>query len=107
MSVERAARRIVRAIVRGDHQLVLGLPAKLAVLFQTLAPETTATLMTLVDRMLPAPREDASADELRSGWQSRSKWVPSRLTHLADRAVEPHNELRGHSPAELEPGSAG
>jgi NAD(P)-dependent dehydrogenase (short-subunit alcohol dehydrogenase family) len=106
MSVERAARRIVRAIERGDHQLILGLPAKLAVLFQTLAPETTAALMTLVDRMLPAPREDASAEELRSGWQSRSKWVPSRLTHLADPAVEPHNELRGHSPAELEPGRA-
>lgn len=106
MSVERAARRIVRALVRGERELTLGLPAKLAVLLQTLAPETTAALMALVDRMLPAPGEDASADEMRSGWQSRSKWVPSRLTHLADEAVEPHNELRGHSPEELEPGSA-
>ena len=100
MSAKRAARRIVRAIERGEHELTLGLPAKLAVLVQTLAPETTATLMTVVDRMLPAPREDADS-ELRSGWQSRSRWVPSGLTRLADQATVENNELRGHSPEEL------
>jgi NAD(P)-dependent dehydrogenase (short-subunit alcohol dehydrogenase family) len=105
MSVRRAARRIVRALALGEPALTLGLPAKLAVLVQTLAPETTAALMTLVARLLPGPRQDASP-ETRSGWESRSRWVPSRLTRLADRAVEPHNELRGHSPAELEPGAA-
>ncbi len=105
MSVERAARRIVRALVRGEHELTLGLPYKLAVLVQALAPETTASLMTLANRMLPAPREDAGP-ESRSGWESRSRWVPSRLTHLADEATAEHNELRGHSPEELEPGAA-
>jgi hypothetical protein len=41
------------------------------------------------------------AGELRSGWQSRSRWVPSGLTRLADQATEENNELRGHSPEEL------
>jgi NAD(P)-dependent dehydrogenase (short-subunit alcohol dehydrogenase family) len=101
MSARRAARRIVRAIERGERELTLGLPAKLAVLMQAFAPETTAAMMTLVDRMLPAPRNNASAQE-RSGWQSRSRWVPSRLTRPLDRAAETYNELRGHSPDELE-----
>ena len=100
MSAQRAARRIVRAIELGEHELTLGLPAKLAVLLQALVPGATATMMTLVDRMLPAPRDNESAQQ-RTGWQSRSRWVPSRLTRPADRAAETYNELRGHSPAEL------
>ena len=100
MSVQRAARRIVRAIEHGEHELTLGLPAKLAVLVQALAPETTAALMTVVARMLPAPRRDESTEQ-RSGWESRSRWVPSGLTHLADRATEEYNGLRGHAPEEL------
>lgn len=102
MSASRAARRIVRAIERGERELTLGLPAKLAVLVQALAPETTAAMISLVDRMLPAPREVESA-QARQGWESRSRWVPSRLTRPADRAAETYNELRGHSPDELVP----
>jgi len=100
MSVRRAARRIVRAIERGERELTLGLPAKLAVLVQAIAPETTAATMALIDRLLPAPRDNESA-QTRSGWDSRSRWVPSRLTRPADRAAETYNELRGHSPDEL------
>jgi hypothetical protein len=105
MSARRAARRIVRAIERGERELTLGLPAKLAVLMQALAPETTAAIMTLVDRMLPAPRDNATPQS-RTGWESRSRWVPSRLTRPADRAAETYNELRGHAPEELRQESA-
>jgi NAD(P)-dependent dehydrogenase (short-subunit alcohol dehydrogenase family) len=100
MSVRRAARRIVRAIEHGERELTLGLPAKLAVLLQAIAPETTAAMMSLVARVLPEPRENASA-QARSGWESRSRWVPSLLTRPADRAAETYNELRDHAPEEL------
>ena len=91
----------MRAIEHGERELTVGLPAKLAVLLQAIAPETTAAMMTLVDRMLPEPRENVSA-ETRSGWESRSRWVPSLLTRPADRAAQTYNELRDHAPEELE-----
>lgn len=105
MSARRAARRIVRAIERGERELTLGLPAKLAVLAKALAPETTARLVSLTARMLPDPREHGG-DRRRSGWESRSRWVPSLLTRTADRAAMTYNELRGHTPEELRPGHA-
>lgn len=93
MSARRAARRIVKAIENGERELTLGLPAKLAVVIQALAPELTAATMSLVNRMLPAPPEREQIEE-REGWQARSRWVPSRV----DRAARTYNELRGQRP---------
>lgn len=101
MSARRAARRIVRSIESGERELTLGWPAKLAVLAQALAPETIGGVMALVDRALPAPCEDGGAQR-RSGWESRSRWAPSRWTRSSDRAAEIYDELEGHSAEELE-----
>jgi len=34
-----------------------------------------------------------SGDQARSGWQSLSRWAPSRLTRLTERAAIQNNEL--------------
>jgi len=56
VSAERAARRIVTAIRRGDAEVTLGLHAKLAARANGLAPGATAELLALVARALPEVR---------------------------------------------------
>jgi NAD(P)-dependent dehydrogenase (short-subunit alcohol dehydrogenase family) len=100
MSARRAARRILRAARRGEPMLTLGLPAKLAVLMHALAPRLFASFVGTIARALPAPRQ-GHASATRSGWDSRSRLVPSALTALSNRAAKRNNELKGHHPEEL------
>jgi NAD(P)-dependent dehydrogenase (short-subunit alcohol dehydrogenase family) len=103
MDVQYAARRIVDACRYGEPSLTLGVPAKLAVLAQALAPNLVGRLMAIGNRFLPAPRVGASS-VARRGWQSRSRWAPSFLTRKIDAAAAEYNELdsRGDEPAARE-----
>ena len=56
VSAERAARRIVAAIRRGDPEVTLGLHAKLAARANGMVPGATAELLALVARALPDVR---------------------------------------------------
>ena len=87
----RAARKIVEACRRGDAELIVGLPAKLAVLMDAACPQTTAALMALTNRLLPRA-SDRGGTEQRSGWQSVSRIAPSILSRLSDRATRENNE---------------
>jgi len=91
MSAKRAARQIVNACQRGDAEVVLSLPAKLAVKFHGLAPATTASFLSLVNRMLPPP--GGIGTEVRTGEQSFSDVSPSWLTTLNERAAQRNNEV--------------
>jgi NAD(P)-dependent dehydrogenase (short-subunit alcohol dehydrogenase family) len=91
---ERAARQILEACRHGEPHLILTQQARLAAAAATLMPGLTACALTLVNRFLPAPAE-SDGDEARPGWQHTSRWVPSRLTRLADEAAVANNELRG------------
>src|SRR4051812_24594341 len=53
VSAERAARRIVTALRRGDAELTLGLHAKLVARANGIAPGTVAAALSLVSRALP------------------------------------------------------
>jgi NAD(P)-dependent dehydrogenase (short-subunit alcohol dehydrogenase family) len=86
----RAARQIIEASRRGDAELVITIQAKLAILLRTAAPELFADLMTLTNRLLPAPI--AGGDEARPGRESESEWAPSRLTESTYKAAEENNE---------------
>jgi short-subunit dehydrogenase len=88
----RAARQIVDACRCGDAEVVVGWPAKLAVVANGLAPSAIALAMNVANRLLPSPG-GPSGDEARSGWQSLSRWAPSRLTRLTERAALDHNQL--------------
>ncbi len=55
LDAQEAARRIVTALVRGDAETMVGGPAWLMRSAQALAPQLTADLMGLTNRLLPAP----------------------------------------------------
>jgi short-subunit dehydrogenase len=54
MSSRRAARRIVEAAKRRDAELVVGLPAKLLRLVNSLFPALTLRTLAVVNRLLPS-----------------------------------------------------
>jgi NAD(P)-dependent dehydrogenase (short-subunit alcohol dehydrogenase family) len=89
----RAAIQLVEACRHGDAELVIGLPAKVAVVLSALMPEAVALTMSLVNNLVLPEPSDETGDQRRSGWQSLSKWAPSRLTALSERAAAENNEL--------------
>jgi short-subunit dehydrogenase len=91
MSAERAARQIITACKRGDAEVVLSLPAKLAVRFNTLFPELTADLLGVINQLLPPP--GGIGAERAQGSESESSLSPSFLTSLGDRAARENNQL--------------
>jgi NAD(P)-dependent dehydrogenase (short-subunit alcohol dehydrogenase family) len=91
-SATRAARQIVEACRRGQAELIITLPARLAIALYGLMPNTFVNLAALANRLLPEPA-GAEGDRPRLGRDSRSKWAPSVLTTLNDRAAAANNEL--------------
>ncbi len=92
VSAARAARRIVDACRHGDPEVILTPGAHLAVLANGISPGTTARMLSLANRLLPGPA-DRHGNRAHSGWQSVSRYVPSSMTRLADRATVENNEL--------------
>jgi NAD(P)-dependent dehydrogenase (short-subunit alcohol dehydrogenase family) len=91
VSAERAAREIVDACRSGRAELVISLPAKIAVLFDNLFPELTSDLFALANRLLPAP--GGIGDLEAKGKESSSVWSPSWLTTLNESAAMRNNEV--------------
>ena len=60
MDAERAARQVVQATRRGDRERVLTIPADLAARVHGLFPGVTTGVLSLVNRLLPAPTDDPS-----------------------------------------------
>ena len=92
MSAPKAAKKIVEACRRGRAQQVLTLSAKTAVLANTLLPGLTAKLLSTVNRTLPKANP-VNGDSIQTGRETSSRWAPSPLTILSDRAARQHNEL--------------
>src|SRR5262245_51785661 len=98
VSAERAARRIISACQRGEAEVIFPIQAKLAAMFDTIAPELTAALLGFLNRLLPAAGGVGSARV--KGSESQSSLSPSWLTMLGDRAARRYNEVangRDHS----------
>jgi NAD(P)-dependent dehydrogenase (short-subunit alcohol dehydrogenase family) len=90
-SAERAARQIIAACNRGDAEVVLSLPAKLATAVHGLFPGYTADLLGLANTLLlPGPGGIGTAQ--RPGKDSASQLSPSWLTKLNDKAAQRNNE---------------
>ena len=93
MDADRAARRIVEAVLRGRADLLLTPLAQIASRFAVLAPNLTAALLALTVRLLPRsvgaiegarPVEGRAARERLS---PRSRTVLDKITTLGDRAA--------------------
>ncbi len=91
MKAERAARQIISACKRGDAEIILSVPAKLAALFHGVFPGLTADLLGLANRVLPGP--GGIGENRALGEESQSAFAPSWLTALSDQAARDNNEI--------------
>ena len=87
----RAAAQVIDAARYGDPELIITLPAKLAVIANAVAPELVAFMMSTANTSLLPPPTDDAGHESHSGWQSLSEWAPSRVTRLTERAASENN----------------
>lgn len=71
MNAERAARQIVRACQNGESEVVLGLPAKLALVANGIAPGLISDLLAAGNEWL-LPRAIGSEPSRRKGYESES-----------------------------------
>jgi NAD(P)-dependent dehydrogenase (short-subunit alcohol dehydrogenase family) len=92
IAAQRAAHQIIEACRHGDPELIITLPARLAVLAHAITPATTLQVLSMVNRLLPGAA-DGDGDRRRSGWQSVSRIAPSAVTTLTDRASRENNEV--------------
>jgi NAD(P)-dependent dehydrogenase (short-subunit alcohol dehydrogenase family) len=92
VSAENAARQIVEACRKGQAELVISVPAKIAVIFHGLFPGITAEMMGIVNRLLPRP--GGIGTKRAKGKESESPLAPSVLTTLSERAARRNNEVR-------------
>ncbi len=87
VDAERAAAKIVGACRRGQSSLIIGLPARAAIIGNALFPSLTGEIMKLVNRFLPGP-VGVEGDELKSGHAARAEQRgPAWLTRLGDAAI--------------------
>lgn len=100
IDAERAAHQALEACRRGVPEWTISIQAQFATKLNGLLPNVMARVMALMNTLLPAAT-DRTGDEQRTGWQSRSKAVPSALTRLSDRATVELNGLQGHAPEEV------
>jgi NAD(P)-dependent dehydrogenase (short-subunit alcohol dehydrogenase family) len=91
MNSTRAARQIVEACRSGRAELILTLPARVAVALYGLMPSTFVEAAALANRLLPGAT-GPHGDRPRLGRDSTSAIAPSALTRLSDRAAERNNE---------------
>lgn len=108
MSVESAARDIVRALQRGSIEVTLSPQAQIFALLHGIAPSLTINMLRLATRFLPDPR-GLIAQTPRLGRDAQTRLSRSWLTRLNQRAAERYNQLGapigGHAVSEqTEPG---
>jgi short-subunit dehydrogenase len=91
VSAENAARQIVRACKRGQAELVISVPAKVAVKFDALFPAVMSQLLAVANQILPEP--GGVGTQRVKGRDSTSSWSPSWLTTLNEEAAARNNEV--------------
>jgi NAD(P)-dependent dehydrogenase (short-subunit alcohol dehydrogenase family) len=92
ISAERAANQILRACRRGDAELVVTIPAKLAILARTVAPELFAQVMSAVNGILPAVT-GSDGNRTEDGRAAGSGSKSSNILAPMYAAAQRNNEL--------------
>ena len=91
MDANRAARQIVSACLQGKSEVVLSVPAKVAVKAHAMFPGVSANVLAIANRLLPSA--DGGSKEVRTGKQSFSDVSPSWVTALDERAAQSNNQV--------------
>lgn len=92
IGAERAAKQIFRACQSGESEVVLGLPAKLAVIANGVAPGLLSDLLAAGNEWL-LPRATGSDTSRRKGYESESPLTKNALTSLTRAAERANNEV--------------
>jgi NAD(P)-dependent dehydrogenase (short-subunit alcohol dehydrogenase family) len=98
IDARRAARRIVAGCRRGDSFVGFNWNAALAMRGAGLAPGWTQALLRVAARLLP-PARHAEEGPPAPLYRHPTRWVPSLLTRLGDRAAQRNQELLGDAAA--------
>jgi short-subunit dehydrogenase len=105
VAAERAARTVVAACRAGSAEVVLTVPAKVAVAVHGLFPGFTADVLGVVNGLLPGPGGIGRAGV--RGSESGSPVSPSWLTALGDKAARRNNQIPGPRDPEPRPTAPG
>ena len=89
IGAEEAATEILAATQRGDIELTLSGPAKLAVLADNLLPELSGELATIATALLPK----GNGQTANKGRNVETKWSENVLTAPSDAAAAANNQL--------------
>src|SRR3984885_2730091 len=97
-----AARKIVRGLAAGAAEISIGLQAIAAARLSNVAPELTATMLSLANAALPSPPRDGDpdfwqADRSTAGKAFRGS-LPKGVERLGDRGVKRYNTTATGSP---------
>jgi NAD(P)-dependent dehydrogenase (short-subunit alcohol dehydrogenase family) len=91
MDAERAARRIVRGAEQGRARILVPLMVHVPVIAHAVVPGLAHGVLSLMDRLLPRAGGVGAAS--REGRDSGTRWSPSWLTVLNERAARRNNEV--------------
>jgi NAD(P)-dependent dehydrogenase (short-subunit alcohol dehydrogenase family) len=92
ISAERAARQVVRACQNGESEIVLGLPAKVAVVANGIAPGLISDLLAAGNEWL-LPQATGSETTRHKGYESETPLTKTGLTSLTRAAERANNEV--------------
>src|SRR5947209_1284609 len=91
ISADRAARQIVNACEYGRTELIVSLPAKIAIKAHALFPSMSSLVLRATNQLLPGAE---GADKTgKKGSQSETALTRSFLTTLDQRAAEKNNQV--------------
>lgn len=90
MSAEAAAAKVIQAMKCGDKILALGMPAKLAIAMEGIAPGLNVSLFGLANKILPNP--DGQGFESKKGYESETI-ISETFGRNSDEAAEQNNEV--------------
>lgn len=99
VNADRAARQIVRACESGKSELVISLPAILAVRVSALFPSMVSLAMRAAASLLPGSNGTDTA--AKKGAQSETAITQSWLTALDEHAARKNNQILDPSPVNL------
>jgi len=91
ISADRAARQVVNACELGKSELILSLPAKLAIKLHAVFPGLTIPVLSSVSQLLPSANH--GPDYKKKGSESESGITRSWLTALDQKAAVKNNQI--------------
>lgn len=90
MNAETAARKIIRSMVRGDAELLLGWPSKLGSIVNGISPRFVQSSMAFINKLLPA--SDGDSRHRVSGNEAFSDLIPGYFRRRLKKAADRYNE---------------